>query len=101
MLEDDCRTDTSTASLLIKGHCYAGQLKTALAIFEELRCGSGKPDVVAFNTLLDGCIRAKQFSLADHLVNNIEAWGVEPTNCTLGTIVKMWGRRKQLDKCFE
>jgi pentatricopeptide repeat protein len=101
MEQDGCRPDSFTASLLIKGHCYAGQIKTALAIFEEMRGSYGKPDVVAFNTLLDGCIRCKQFHLADHLVNNIEEWGVEPTNCTLGTIVKMWGRRKQLDKCFE
>jgi pentatricopeptide repeat protein len=101
MQSDGCKPDGFTLSLQVKAYCYAGELKKALSIFDTARENNLKGDTVAFNTLLDGCIRHHDFALADQLVANIDEYGVPPSNFTVGTIIKMWGRRRQLDKCFE
>jgi pentatricopeptide repeat domain-containing protein 1 len=101
MNEDVCKPDNFTVSLQVKGYCYNGELKKAFAIFDAARAQHVKADTVAFNTLLDGCIRYNDYNLADQLLENLEEFGVVPSNFTVGTIIKMWGRRRQLDKCFQ
>lgn len=101
MNQDGCQPDNFTVSLQVKGYCYSGELKKACSVFDKARQQSLKADTVAFNTLLDGCIRHNDFPLADQLIASIETYGVVPSNFTVGTIIKMWGRRRQLDKCFE
>lgn len=99
--EDGCTPDNFTVSLQVKGYCYSGELKKAFDVFNEARELNLKGDTVAFNTLLDGCIRCNDYVLADSLVGSIDDYGVVPSNFTVGTIIKMWGRRRQLEKCFE
>jgi len=101
MKADGCPPDDLTTSLIVKAYCTTGKLKMAFKVFDEMssnRAGAG--DTVIFNTLLDGCIRASDFESAEYLVENLEAYRIYPTNFTLGIIVKMWGRRRQLDKAF-
>merc|ERR1719389_1313974 len=62
---------------------------------------TGDGDTVIFNTLLDGCVRQNDFEYADGLIGKLEYYRITPTNFTVGIIVKMWGRRRELDKAFE
>merc|ERR1719491_1744738 len=39
--------------------------------------------------------------LADSVIEDMEKYNVRPSNFTLGILVKMYGRRRQLDKAFE
>jgi len=101
MHEDECKPDNFTAALMVKAYCYSGKLSMAMAAFDQARLATGRSDTVAYNTLLDGCIRHNDFALADKLVEGMETYAVTPSIFTVSTIVKMWGRRRQLDKCFE
>merc|ERR1719330_904497 len=58
-------------------------------------------DSVVYNTLLDGCLRHSKFALADTLLGEMERSDVAPSNFTLGILVKMYGRRRQLNRAFE
>ncbi len=39
--------------------------------------------------------------LADELLEDMETFQIAPMNFTLGILVKMYGRRRQLEKAFE
>merc|ERR1719215_1407734 len=57
-------------------------------------------DAIIYNTLLDGCLRHNRPDLADQLIIDMETNNITPSNFTLGILVKMFGRRHQLDKAF-
>merc|ERR1719277_614304 len=102
MQQDGCEPDDLTTSLIVKAYCASGNMKMALKVFDAMSTGKvGDGDTVIYNTLLDGCVRNNDFELADYLIQNLEFYKIRATNFTLGIIVKMWGRRRDLDKAFE
>mmetsp|Transcript_20031 Transcript_20031/g.51206 ORF Transcript_20031/g.51206 Transcript_20031/m.51206 type:complete len:853 (+) Transcript_20031:145-2703(+) len=101
MERDGCQPNTITYSALVRSYCQPGDLGAALRTFKEMVSRGLPADAVIFNTLLDGCVRHFSFELADQLVNEMRAHAVEPTNVTLSIVVRMWGKRRQLDKAFE
>lgn len=101
MQKDGCEPNTITYSTLVKGHCVLGDLQGALVVFNEMLARGLRADAVVFNTLLDGCVRHSDFKLADKLLANMQKYEVTPSNFTLSIIVKMWGKRQQLDRAFE
>eukprot|EP00927_Polykrikos_kofoidii_P042764 TRINITY_DN3681_c0_g1_i5.p1 TRINITY_DN3681_c0_g1~~TRINITY_DN3681_c0_g1_i5.p1 ORF type:complete len:1029 (-),score=152.81 TRINITY_DN3681_c0_g1_i5:165-3188(-) len=101
MEEDGCAADSYTASLEVKASCMAGDIKGALDAFDRARrIGESDADTVAFNTLLDGCVRHNSVALAEHLLASLEEYAITPTAYTLCIAVKMWGRRREIEKCF-
>jgi len=54
-----------------------------------------------YNNILDGCIRHSRFDLAETLLEEMENSEVVPTNYTFGILVKLYSRRRQVDKAFE
>mmetsp|Transcript_16123 Transcript_16123/g.29030 ORF Transcript_16123/g.29030 Transcript_16123/m.29030 type:complete len:1035 (+) Transcript_16123:85-3189(+) len=112
MKEDRCAPDHVTYSILVKAHCYAGNLEQAVQVFKSmqspevdisLRSGAGARDgsvTIAFNTLIDGCIKHNKMGLADQLLSQMEEFGVQPTNFTLCIFLKMCGRRRQLERAL-
>eukprot|EP00928_Gymnodinium_smaydae_P043699 TRINITY_DN29233_c0_g1_i2.p1 TRINITY_DN29233_c0_g1~~TRINITY_DN29233_c0_g1_i2.p1 ORF type:complete len:1056 (+),score=154.08 TRINITY_DN29233_c0_g1_i2:205-3372(+) len=101
MRADGIEPDELTTALLIKGYCKVGKLLRAFEVFQDAKSRTGAVEVASFNTLLNGCICKNDFARADELLECLELYGVIPSNITLGTIVKLWGRRQQLDKCFD
>lgn len=112
MKEDHCAPDHVTYSILVKAHCYAGNLEQAVQVFKTMqspeadisgRSGIGARDgsvTIAFNTLIDGCIKHNKMGLADQLLSQMEQFGVQPTNFTLCIFLKMCGRRRQLERAL-
>eukprot|EP00928_Gymnodinium_smaydae_P033253 TRINITY_DN23865_c0_g2_i2.p1 TRINITY_DN23865_c0_g2~~TRINITY_DN23865_c0_g2_i2.p1 ORF type:complete len:1066 (+),score=249.23 TRINITY_DN23865_c0_g2_i2:140-3337(+) len=102
MIKDGCESDDYTVSLTIKAYCVGGRLEEALKEFKalDLQC-MGERGVVIFNTLLDGCIRNEEYVMFDNLLKNMDSYGVVPSAFTLSTVIKCYGRRRQLKKAFE
>eukprot|EP00928_Gymnodinium_smaydae_P086946 TRINITY_DN7132_c0_g2_i1.p1 TRINITY_DN7132_c0_g2~~TRINITY_DN7132_c0_g2_i1.p1 ORF type:complete len:1109 (-),score=316.76 TRINITY_DN7132_c0_g2_i1:71-3229(-) len=102
MVEDKCTPDDYTLSLTTKAYCVSGKLRDAFEEFSQMNIAEmSDGGVVVFNTLLDGCIRNDDFDAFDHLLSSMDKYGIKPTSFTLSTIVKCWGRRRNLDKAFE
>lgn len=97
---DGCKADDITYSMIAKGYCVTGNLDKALEIFHSLPSKPNPNTVVVYNTLLDGCVRHNRSDIADNMLENMQKWGIKPSNFTLGIIVKMWGRRRQIKKAF-
>jgi len=114
MEEDHCKPDHVTHSIIVKAYCMTGELDRGYQVFRTMRrrdagvpttstLGSGSSDgsvTIAFNTLLDGCVRHNKFDLADNLLEQLEEFGVVPTNFTLCILLKMCGRRRQLARAM-
>lgn len=101
MEEDGCQPNTITYSNIVKGYCISGDLGEALRMFQEMLDRGLAADTVIFNTLLDGCVRHSHFELADRLLADMGKYHVHPSNFTVSIVVKMWGKRRDLDKAFE
>jgi len=103
MKEDGCQPDTITYSTIIKGYCVTGDLDKALEVFSAMRANGwlNQKDAVIYNTILDGCVRHSRLDLADGLIEDMRQGNVTPSNYTLGILIKIYGRRQQLDRAFE
>mmetsp|Transcript_81527 Transcript_81527/g.149165 ORF Transcript_81527/g.149165 Transcript_81527/m.149165 type:complete len:1018 (-) Transcript_81527:339-3392(-) len=101
MEQNGCRPDSVTYSLIVKGYCFKGNLDKAFGVLKEMQQNQMVQDSVIYNTLLGGCVRLNRMDLADALLEDMEKFSVTPSNFTLGILVKMHGRRKQLHKAFE
>lgn len=101
-IEDDgLQMDASTNPVMIKGYCLLGDIDNAYKLFLKTFEKDGRCDVVSYNTLLNGCVCQHNTDLADRLVTNMQQYGFVPSTVTLGTIIKLWGRRNELEKCAE
>lgn len=101
MEQNGCKPDGVTYSLIVKGYCNKGNLDKAFGVLKEMQQNTMSHDSVIYNTLLGGCVRLNRMDLADALLEDMEKFNIIPSNFTLGILVKMHGRRKQLDKAFE
>jgi len=101
MEPDGCTPDGITYSTIVKGYCVKGDLEKAFEVFRSMQRNRMAGDSIIYNTVLDGCIRHGRMDLADLLLEDMEKCQIVPSNFTLGIMVKMYGRRKQLDKAFE
>jgi len=100
MEKDGCKPDVITFSTIMKGYCVKGDLDKAYDVFKSTQESGLVTDAIVYNTLLDGCLRHHRPDLADQLVADMEKHNITPSNFTLGILVKMYGRRHQLDKAF-
>jgi len=101
MQADNVRPDIISHSTIVKGYCVKGDVDKAFEIFRDMQQNNMVKDSIVYNTLLDGCTRNSRFDLADVLLEDMEKCNITPTNFTMGILVKMYGRRRQLDKAFE
>lgn len=101
MERDGCKPDGFTMSLSVKAYCASGKLALAFEAFQSMCQGCpGNTLTVGFNTLLDGCIRHNEEKMADDLLGRMDVLGIAANNFTLGTLAKLWGRRRDLDRAF-
>jgi len=101
MEPDGVVPDAITYSTLAKGYAMRGDLDEAFEVFRKMRRNGLAKESVVYNTLLDGCTRHNRMDLADIVIEYIERDKIEPSNFTLGILVKMYGKRRQLDRAFE
>merc|ERR1719188_1351618 len=101
MEADGCTPDAITYSTIVKGYCIKGDLEKAFELFQSMQKNNMAEGSVIYNTVLDGCIRYGRMDMADRLLEDMEKYQIIPSNFTLGILVKMYGRRKQLDKAYE
>lgn len=98
---DGCQLDSITHSTIVKGYCVKGDIDKAFEVFRGTQASGFAKEPVVYNTILDGCVKRNRMELCDQILADMERNQVAPTGFTLGILVKMYGRRRQLDKAFE
>lgn len=96
-----CTPDNITYNTIVKGYCVKGDIDKAFEIFRNMQNNGLAVDAVVYNVIMDGCTKESRWDLVDLALGSMEQNGITPSNFTLGILVKMYGRRKQLDKAFQ
>lgn len=92
--------DLATYQTIVKGHCVHGELEQAVQLFTLMRTRGVKPDAALFNALLDGCARRDMTFMAENVLNDMDEFGVAPSNATLCILVKLYGKVRDVDAAF-
>jgi len=101
MEKDGLAPDTISWATIIKGYCQKGDLEKAFEVFRSTLKASGSKDSMIYNNILDGCIQHNRFDMADRLVEEMETSRIVPSSYTYGILVKLYSRRRQVNKAFE
>jgi pentatricopeptide repeat protein len=60
------------------------------------------PDLVIYNTLLDGCVKTRHTAVCDELLEDmISRWRIFPNSYTLSILIKRFGRQGDLARALE
>eukprot|EP00441_Pelagodinium_beii_P030228 CAMPEP_0197709602 /NCGR_PEP_ID=MMETSP1338-20131121/128535_1 /TAXON_ID=43686 ORGANISM="Pelagodinium beii, Strain RCC1491" /NCGR_SAMPLE_ID=MMETSP1338 /ASSEMBLY_ACC=CAM_ASM_000754 /LENGTH=1057 /DNA_ID=CAMNT_0043293537 /DNA_START=54 /DNA_END=3227 /DNA_ORIENTATION=- len=101
MAADNCQPDSITHSTICKGYAVKGELAKAIEVLENMQQSKVPHDAIVYNTILDGCAKHKRVELVEPILETMEANAIAPTNFTLGILLKIYGRQRDLDKAFE
>ncbi len=101
-LTGDVCPDKFTYSTIIKGYCSRGEIEAALFLFDEMLAEKLAPDLVIYNTLLDGCVKTRRTDVCDRLLDDmVSKWRIFPNSYTLSIMIKRFGRQGELGKALE
>ncbi|GMH28669.1 hypothetical protein Nepgr_030512 [Nepenthes gracilis] len=94
-----------TYNILLKGYCKQLKMDNAKELIKEMAEGSGiLPDVVSYNTLIDGCILIDDSAGALAYFNEMRARGIAPSKISYTTLMKAFalsGQPKLAHKVFD
>lgn len=99
---NNIKPDKFTYSTIIKGYCGRGEIENALMLFDSMLAEKLTPDLVIYNTLLDGCVKTRHNEVCDKLLDDmIKKWRIHPNSYTLSILIKRFGRQGDLIRAFE
>ncbi|KAL7251723.1 hypothetical protein ACSBR1_013558 [Camellia fascicularis] len=94
-----------TYNILLKGYCQQPQIDKAKELIREMTDDVAiEPDVVSYNTLIDGCILVDDSAGALAYFNEMRARGIAPTTISYTTLTKAFalsGQPKLANKVFD
>lgn len=94
-----------TYNILLKGYCQQLQIDKAKELMREMSNDvSIEPDVISYNTLIDGCILVDDSAGALSYFNEMRARGIAPSKISYTTLMKafaMSGQPKLAYKVFD
>ncbi|KAJ8899942.1 hypothetical protein K2173_019647 [Erythroxylum novogranatense] len=94
-----------TYNILLKGYCQHLEIDKAKELLKEMTDGAKiEPDVVSYNTMIDGCIKVDDSQGALAFFNEMRAKGILPTKVSYTTLMKAFallGQPKLANKIFD
>ncbi|XP_011006934.1 PREDICTED: pentatricopeptide repeat-containing protein At3g09650, chloroplastic-like [Populus euphratica] len=94
-----------TYNILLKGYCQQLQIDKAKELLKEMAEDVNiEPDVVSYNTLIDGCILVDDSAGALAFFNEMRTKGIMPTKISYTTLMKAFalsGQPKLANKVFD
>ncbi|XP_051132285.1 pentatricopeptide repeat-containing protein At3g09650, chloroplastic [Andrographis paniculata] len=94
-----------TYNVLLKGYCQQLQINKAEELIKEMINDVGiEPDVVSYNTMIDGCIMVDDCAGALTYFNEMRSRGITPTKVSYTTLMKAFassGQPKLANRVFD
>merc|ERR1719265_944266 len=94
------KPDMITHSMLIKAHCDAHDMGTALKILEDMLESECSVDDVVFTHLIEGCCQVNNVRLAEKLFADMKQANIKPSIYTLNGLVKVYGKCSMADQAI-
>uniref|UniRef100_A0A0A9DIB2 Pentacotripeptide-repeat region of PRORP domain-containing protein n=1 Tax=Arundo donax TaxID=35708 RepID=A0A0A9DIB2_ARUDO len=107
MAADGVPANRVTYNVLLKGYCHQLQITKARDLFQEMTTKQQsmiEPDVVTYNTLMDGCVLTDDSAGALAVFNEMRSRGIAPSTASYTTLMKafiMSGQPKVAHKVFD
>jgi len=95
------RPDIVTYSVLIKAFVDSHDLEKALLMLEDMRAAGHAPDDIILTHLLEGCRYVGNHALGKKLFDDMLDGGVQPSEYTLITMVKLHGRCGAYEEAYK
>jgi len=95
------KPDIVTYSVLIKAFVDSHDLEKALLMLEDLRAAGHAPDDIILTHLLEGCRYVGNHALGKKLFDDMLDGGVQPSEYTLITMVKLHGRCGAYEEAYK
>ncbi|PIA38677.1 hypothetical protein AQUCO_02700122v1 [Aquilegia coerulea] len=94
-----------TYNILLKGYCQQVQIEKAKELIHEMEIEAEiEPDVVSYNTVIDGCILVDDSAGALAYFNEMRARGISPSKVSYTTLMKAFalaGQPKLVNQVFD
>jgi pentatricopeptide repeat protein len=100
MKSKGCKPDDVTSAIIVKSYAIKGDIDEAFRVFRDLQKDGMQKDSL-YNAILNGSVQHNRMDLADLVIEDLEKYNIKPSNFTLGILMKMYGRRKQVQKAFD
>jgi pentatricopeptide repeat protein len=97
MRRANCKPDKITYSTLMKAHVATGQMSRAFGLLEDMT-QMDLLDAFAFNILLEGLARRKQWRQAKELLEQMEQAGVRPDLMSYSHVITACVRASRMDE---
>jgi pentatricopeptide repeat protein len=101
MLDAECVPDLITYSTLIKGYCICDDFAQAVELFALMRRRGIRPDAIVFNSLLDGAAKQGKLEFCTQVLDDMVEAGLSPSNHSASILIKLHGRRRDLNAAFK
>jgi len=95
------KPDMITHSMLIKAHCDAHDMGTALRVLEDMLESECTVDDVVFTHLIEGCCQVNNVRLAEKLFADMKHANIKPSIYTLNGLVKVYGKCGMSEKAVD
>jgi len=85
---------------MIRGLCNVGKVEEALAFVEKMRRDTIYLDAMLFDVLLEACVHQNYFKGAEQLLAQMKELGMQPSNATLATCIRLYSSRGELQRAM-
>lgn len=79
---------------MIKGYCREKNIERALIMLNEMESAGIQADEVLYNSLLDGCCKANEVTMALKVYQNMRILKIKPSNVTYSILIKVYGKQR-------
>jgi len=100
--EDSPQPDLITYSTVIKGHARSGQMDEVFNIYKYLIANPNQYtlDEVIYNSILDGCVKTKNYDKAIEIYNDMMDRKVNKSNVTYSILIKLYSNNSDSFKAL-
>jgi len=84
----NAKMDVVGLNTIMKAYATAGSTSSCLAVLEKMRAARLSPSNTTFGILLDCCVKAKEYDLAEYVFGQIQHCGLKPNVVHYTTLMK-------------
>ena len=95
------KPDVITFSTLIKGYLSLNDFDQAFAVFKQMLEIQKDVDAFIYNTMLDAGVRKHRLEFSETIYQMMQDNNVRPSSFTVTILVKLFGRRHDLEAAFD
>ncbi|KDP35999.1 hypothetical protein JCGZ_08394 [Jatropha curcas] len=87
-------------NVMITGYVWMGNYFEALALYDDMKVASVKPDAVTFSTILSACSQLGALEKGKEIHNRVTETGLETNEIVMGSLLDMYAKCGAVDEAI-